>query len=59
VHFYFNPRSAINGNAVRFVEFTDENSETRVLRVIGEHNAQQLDRFWTLECEEMAQVENR
>lgn len=59
VFFYYNPRTKTAGGKVRRIEFTDENGVLRVLEVVGEANAEQMDRYWEFSCKETTAVENR
>jgi hypothetical protein len=57
--FTYNPRTKTAGGKVRRIKFTDENSDVRTLKVEGEKNPDQLDRYWRYDCKEYAAVENR
>lgn len=59
VFFHYNPRSVTAGGAVKRIEFTDENGNTRVLKLQGEKNADQLDRQWRYDCLEITQNNQR
>jgi hypothetical protein len=59
VFFYYNPRTKTAGQKVRRIEFQDENGDKRVLEVVGEANAEQMDRYWEFSCKETTAVENR